>query len=174
MRTCLQKNMWGMTYSIYAYICIYIYGLMFLAALGTMRTYVQSPFDVVFLLEAIAWRQQCWLLHGGSSPTFMVVSISCLLTITWAWIWSCCPFSHRYTPQTFDIDHNKRLGKILLRMHCISDHPLIPVGHDLWLISSYLYAVHLYWANNGRKLPPPFLSDSSSYGGFHQFSSSYI
>lgn len=36
-----------------------------------------------FLLAAVCW-QQCWLLHGGSSSTLMVVSVSCLLTITWA------------------------------------------------------------------------------------------
>ena len=43
-----------------------------------------------FLLAAVCW-QQCWLLHGGSSSTLVVVSVSCLLTITWAWIRSFCP-----------------------------------------------------------------------------------
>ena len=59
MRTCLQENLWNILQYIYI-----LYGLMFLAAIGTVRTHVQTPFDgfssgssMLAAVLIIAWRQ---------------------------------------------------------------------------------------------------------------------
>ena len=109
MRTCLQENLWNILQYIYI-----LYGLMFLAAIGTVRTHVQTPFDgfssgssMLAAVLIIAWRQLI-----NSNGRIRILSTDYHMSMNP--VISSLQFFLKGIPvyhTNFDIEHNKRRGK---------------------------------------------------------------
>ena len=90
---------------------------MFLAAIGTVRTHVQTPFDgfssgssMLAAVLMIAWRQLI-----NSSGRIRILSTDYHMSMNPVIL--SLQFFLKGIPN-FDIEHNKRRGKFLLQMHC--------------------------------------------------------